>query len=97
MRDEASLVPGLKAVRAFLRDPAFDTASRLWVALIPLFPEGVIVGDAARHLSIPESDAVHALALLDSAGMVEFSDIGGKRAVRIDPGQALLLKQGGGS
>ena len=28
---------------------------------------------------------------------LEFSDIGGKRAVRIDPGQALLLKQGGGS
>lgn len=82
-RDESGFVPGTKAVRAIIRDPAFPLAGRVWAALLPLAPEGAAVGDLAVHLEASAGDVAAALALLDGYGAVEFSGAGADRAVRV--------------
>lgn len=82
IRDETNFRPGLRAIRAFVRDPAFDVASRSWSALIPLAPEGARLADMAQHLGCTAEDLAGGLALLDGYGLVEFTGDGSDRAVR---------------
>lgn len=82
-RDDANKPVGLRAVRAFIRDPAFANAGRLWHALRPLYPEGARVEDLAAHLEVTTTDVAASLALLDNFGAVDFVGAGADRAVRI--------------
>lgn len=83
VREEKAFLPGLKAVRGFLREPAFIVASRIWAALRPLAPAGAAVDDLAEHLDAGADEVMAGLALLDSFGAVEFRDEGAGRSVRI--------------
>ena len=83
-RAEDTLIPGTRAVRAFLREPAFATAARIWQALVDLAPDGAAVADLAPHLSEPNDDVIAALGLLDRYGALEFSGDDSARAVRLD-------------
>ena len=86
VRSEASIPPAYRGVRAFIRDPAFADAGRIWEVLVPLAPQGAAVADLADYLSIDVSRVSAALALLDSYGAVEISDMSEGRAVRVGKG-----------
>jgi len=77
--------PGLKAVRAFIRDAAFVDAGRVWGALAPLSPQGATVAQLGEHLSMGKPAIAAALALLDRFGAVQFIGEGAGRAVRAMP------------
>ncbi|HSI41791.1 MAG TPA: AAA family ATPase [Xanthobacteraceae bacterium] len=83
VRAGAPLHPGLKAVRAFIRDAAFPDAGRIWAALRDLAPDGAAIADLGSHLAIEASAVTAALALLDSFGVVDFDGDGPGAAVRI--------------
>lgn len=82
---EAHFTPGLKAVRAFIRNPAFGNAGRIWHALLPLAPDGVRIVDLAEHLALAHDQVASAAALLDSFGCVEFMGEGRERSIRPMP------------
>ena len=86
VRDENALLPGLKAVRAFIRNPAFPVASRLVTELRSLQPDGAHIADIASGLSIDPIEVAAAITLLDQFGALEFSGDGDQRAVRIEKG-----------
>lgn len=77
---------GYKAVREFIRETHLLPAARIWSELVQLAPEGAMVVDLAKHLSISPTSAAHGLALLDQFGMVEFSGAGKTRAARCAKG-----------
>lgn len=83
VREEKAFLPGLKAIRGFLREPAFVTASRIWAALRPLAPNGAAVDDLVVHLESTGDEVHAALALLDSFGAIEIRDEEPGRSVRI--------------
>lgn len=86
VREENALVPGLRAVRAFIRDPAFPVAGRLFEELRRLQPNGARVADIAPGLSIDATIAAAAITLLDQFGALEFMGEGEERAIRIEKG-----------
>lgn len=86
VRSEESLPPAYRAIRAFIRDPAFADAGRIWEVLAPLHPQGAAVADIADYLNIDAARVAAALALLDSYGAVEISDLSEGRSVRISKG-----------
>lgn len=79
---EANFTPGLKAVRAFVRNPAFGNAGRIWHAILPLAPDGAKLVDLAKHLDLAHDQVASAAALLDSFGAVEFLGEGKARCMR---------------
>jgi len=87
-----NLSPGVRAIRGFIRDPAFAIAGRAWGALLPLAPEGATLGELASFLEVPAQDLAAALALLDAQGVLEFSGDGATRAVRVEPHLAKELR-----
>lgn len=87
-RAEDPLVPGLRAVRAFIRDASFPLAGRIWGELLPLRPNGAAVSQIADLLDASHGDVAAALELLDRHGAVEFSGEGVGRAVRVGKGMA---------
>lgn len=91
-RAATAMAPGLKAVRAFIRDPGFAAAGRAWGALLPLAPEGATLAELAAFLDVPAQDLAAGLALLDAQGVIEFSGDGATRAVRIEPKLAKELR-----
>ena len=76
-------MPGLKAVRAFIRDASFASAGKVWEALQPLYPNGASLADVAAHLSLDTDAVAGAVSLLDGAGAVEVRGDGWTRSVRI--------------
>jgi hypothetical protein len=86
IRGTGSAVQGLKAVREFIRDPAFPVAGRIWSVLAPLAPEGASVAELAAYLEISADQAAAGLALLDGFGTVDFMGEGDARAVRLERG-----------
>ncbi len=86
VRSEVSLPLGTRSVRAFMREPGFPDAGRVWEVLAPLSPQGAAVGDLADYLSIDAARVANALALLDTYGVVEIDELDGGRAVRISKG-----------
>nr|WP_295468883.1 DUF87 domain-containing protein [Mesorhizobium sp.] len=86
LRDENALLPGLKAVRAFIRDPAFPVAGRLLAELRTLQPDRASIADIAPGLSISPTEAAAAITLLDQFGALEFMGDGDGRAIRIEKG-----------
>ncbi|HEX2255634.1 MAG TPA: DUF87 domain-containing protein [Afifellaceae bacterium] len=86
IRAEDSFQPGTRAVRGFIRDPAFAAAGAVWQALVPLAPEGARVADLAGALGLQADQVAAALALLDCYGALDFSGEGQDRAVRIPRG-----------
>lgn len=84
--------PGYRAVRAFIRDPAFAEAGRAWGALLPLAPEGARLGELAAFLEISIDALTAALALLDAQGVLEFSGEADGKAVRVEPKLAKELR-----
>lgn len=86
IRSEASIPPAYRAIRAFIREPAFADAGRIWEVIAPLAPQGASVADLADYLSIDAGRVSAALALLDSYGAVEISDMSEGRAVRTGKG-----------
>lgn len=84
--EENALVPGLRAVRAFIRDPHFILAAKIWEALRPLLPEGARLSDLASHLGARPDDVLAAVALLDTNGALDFLGEGDQRAARIARG-----------
>lgn len=86
VRESTALMPGIKAVRGFIRDPAFVAAGSIWGALKPLAPEGAGVADLAPYLKISADEVTAGLALLDGFGVLEFSGEGQSRAVRLERG-----------
>lgn len=91
-RAAAALTPGLKAIRGFIRDPAFALAGRAWGALLPLAPEGATVTELAAFLETTRDELGAALALLDLQAVLEFSGEGDARAVRVERHLAKELK-----
>ncbi len=89
VRSEQSLPVGMRAVRAFIREPAFADAGRILEVLTPLSPQGAAVSDLADYLSIDGSRVAAALALLDTYGAVDIDDVGEGRAVRLAKGLTL--------
>ncbi len=85
-RSEISLPPGIRSVRAFIRDPAFIDAGKIWDALSPLAPHGATVSDLADHLTMEPARVAAALALFDTYGAVDIEDVGEGRAVRLAKG-----------
>lgn len=90
-RDENALIPGLKAVRAFIRDQGFATAGRIYAELKAIAPDGARVADMAAALSVSPGDVANGLALLDQYGAVEFVGEGDARAVRVEKGMLACL------
>ncbi|CAM5277994.1 hypothetical protein ATER59S_00351 [Aquamicrobium terrae] len=86
VRSEQSLPVGMKAVRAFLREPAFPDAGKILELLTPLSPQGAAVADLADYLSIDAARVAAAIALLDIYGAVEIDDVSEGRAVRLAKG-----------
>lgn len=86
LREENALVPGLGAVRAFIRDPAFPLAGRLFEELRALQPNGTRVADITPGLSINPDEAAAAITLLDQYGVLEFMGEREARAIRIEKG-----------
>lgn len=85
-RSEARLPAGVRSVRAFIRDPAFVDAGRIWDALSPLAPQGATLADLSDHLAVNPVRVAAALALLDTCGAVDIEDVGEERAVRLAKG-----------
>lgn len=83
VRAEDALVPGLRAVREFIRDPAFPLAGRIWGELAELPAAGAVIAAMPKHFGVPAARVHDALALLDRCGAVEFMGEGKSRAVRI--------------
>jgi hypothetical protein len=71
---ELAVQKGFRAVRAFMAEPAFCDAARIFGALAPVFPEGATLEALAQHLAIPAEAAAAGVALLDSYGAVEIKD-----------------------
>lgn len=86
VRNEASIPVGTRAVSAFIRDPGFADAGRIWDVLSPLAPQGATISDLAEYLEIDASRVAAALALLDTYGAVEIDVVGEERAVRLSKG-----------
>lgn len=84
LENEQSL-PGTRAVRMFIRDPAFSAAARIWNELARLYPEGAMVSDLSTELPLTAEGVTEALALLDIYGVLEFMGEGSNRAVRLAP------------
>jgi hypothetical protein len=82
-RNEADLVPGLRAIRGFIRDPSFALAGRAFGELLAFAPNGTFVIDLAKHLEVPTAQLNGALALLDQYGALEFMGESRKRSVRV--------------
>jgi DNA helicase HerA-like ATPase len=82
------ITPGVKAVKAFIRDPAFELAGRIFGALRPLAPDGAAISDLSAHFGADPRDVAAAIALLDLHGAVEIDGDGERRAVRIAKGMA---------
>lgn len=78
--------PGVKAVRAFLRDESHELAGRIFAALRPLAPNGASLDDLATHFQAEPDDVIAAVALLDGFGAVEIDGVAPARAVRIAKG-----------
>lgn len=78
---EATLPPGFKAVRAFIRDDSFPLAARAFEALRGLMPDGTMLKGLASHLEVEVDSLLSALALLESFGAVEIDG----EAVRVAP------------
>lgn len=89
VRSEQNLPVGMRAVRSFIREPAFADAGRIFEVLTPLSPQGAAVADLADYLSIDASRVAAALALLDTYGAVDIDDVGESRAVRLAKGLTL--------
>lgn len=83
VREERALVPGLRALRAFIRDASFVTAARIWDQLLPLYPDGAALSDICHVLALDATAAAGGLALLDGCGAVEIRGDGQDRVVRI--------------
>jgi hypothetical protein len=81
--DEARLPEGARAVRNFIRAPLFPLTAQIWDALQSLQPEGAALTQLADHFQKSPDDIAAALALLDQYGMLEFSNEGEDRAVRL--------------
>jgi len=90
-RDENAMVPGLKAVRAFIRDPAFPVAGRIFEALRPLAPDGARIADMPAAFDCTAEDVAAAVALLDQYGVLDFVGNGVNRAARIEKGTLACL------
>ena len=84
VRDENALVPGLKAVRAFIRDPAFPFAGRIFGELAAISPDGARLYGMADALEAAPADVSAAIALLDQFGALEFLGDGDDRTVRVE-------------
>lgn len=80
---EEKMPVGLKAVRVFIRNPAFGNAGRIWRELLPLAPDGARLADIAQHLSLEFDQVASSAALLDSVGALEFDGAGKDTSVRI--------------
>lgn len=78
--------PGLKAVRSFLRDPAFGAAARIWTELVNISPEGAMVRDLHTALPITKESVTAALALLDSVAALELMGEADSMVVRLERG-----------
>ena len=83
MLEERARAPGHRAVRTFIRDPAFPDAGRVYGELTKLRPDGARVKDLAKHLNRKPEQIAAALALLDEYAAVEFSGDGPDRAARV--------------
>lgn len=76
---------GTRAVREFVRDPAFPVAARVLHSLKAVAPEGTTLKALAKYLDVDLDQVGFALSLLDQFGMVEFGeDKGQGRPVAID-------------
>lgn len=82
-REAHAQAPGLRQVRAFIREPGFADAGRVWAALQKVAPDGARIDGLAKHLTRTPAAIGIALELLDRYGAVEFSGEDEKRAVRI--------------
>ena len=89
LREGATMTGGLRAVRAFVREPSFAMAGRVWELLKPLVPEGAQLAELAAYLEAEREAVVDALQLLDRYGLLEFSGAGDERAVRLVKGALL--------
>jgi hypothetical protein len=89
VRSEQSLPVGMRAVRSFIREPAFPDAGKILEVLTPLSPQGAAVSDLADYLTIDASRVAAGLALLDTYGAIDIDDVGEGRAVRLAKGLTL--------
>lgn len=81
---EAGLPVGARALRAFLREPRAGLAVRAYAALAGLAPHGARLADLGAELGAAADELAEALALLDGVGVLEFSEVEGARAVRLE-------------
>ena len=91
---DAVLQAGSRAVRAFVRAPAFVMAARVFGALKPLAPEGATLANLQAHLEVDAETLAAAVALLDGHGVLTFLGTGNSRVIGID--RNFLEPRGGG-
>jgi hypothetical protein len=72
--DEKQLPLGARAVRDFVREPAFPLAGQVFMELSKVFPRGTTADGLATHLEVPFKKVTAAVALLESFGIVEIRD-----------------------
>lgn len=83
MREMQAAPVGLRAVTAFIRDPAFPLAGEIVKALRPLSPNGVRLDELQAHLNAEPDQFVAAISLLDRFGALEMTGDATERAVRL--------------
>lgn len=84
LADDTVLQAGSRAVRAFIRAPAFVLAGRVVGALVPLAPEGATLSNLAAHLEVDADELAGAVDLLDGHGVLSFLGAGADRVIGID-------------
>jgi uncharacterized protein len=78
-----------RALRRFIRDPAFPLSARVYPALASVAPNGLELANLAQHLRSSIEDAAAAVALLEQAGAADILDVDGTRLIRLS--RAMLI------
>ncbi len=92
--DDNRLSTGGRAIRDFLRDPAFVAAGAVFGTLREISPRGATLKAIAKHLGLGLGDVGPAVTLLDQFGALEFGeDTGEGRPVALDREFARPLKK----
>jgi len=78
---DENMPAAFKAVRGFIRDPAFPLAAQIFESLRPLQPDGTTIDGLAKHHNQEKDAVIAALVLLESFAAVEIKE----NIARIEP------------
>ncbi len=80
---EANAPDGARAIRAFIREPGFLLAAKIYGALAQLSPDAAAVAEMAGAFDASDADVEAALSLLDRFNALDFTGGATDRTVRL--------------